>query len=224
MIRKPKLSIDIEKMLSLSGHVYWKDERGFYLGCNDNMAENLGLKNRHEIVGMSDYDTIVPRDSALMYQQQDIEVIQCREAKQYLDYATYSQGKQLAFQTLKMPIFNGYNKLVAVLGVSNLINSMVPQVNLDVLGLGGNTQISTPLKQEGQIFKSLSAREQQCLYHICRGYSAAAISEKLSLSKRTVEDYIERVKNKLGCFNRAELVQLALDKGFLNFYQLNNKV
>lgn len=57
----------------------------------------------------------------------------------------------------------------------------------------------------------LSRRERECLALLRKGHSCAMIASLLELSQRTVEHYIESVKNKLGLESRAELF-LAADK------------
>jgi DNA-binding CsgD family transcriptional regulator len=52
---------------------------------------------------------------------------------------------------------------------------------------------------------TLSAREKECLVLLQKGYSYSMIGKHLKLSERTVEHYIESVKNKLGLDTRAEL-------------------
>lgn len=56
---------------------------------------------------------------------------------------------------------------------------------------------------------SLSPRERQCLELIRKGHTYHEIGVELSLSSRTVEHYIESIKNKLGLENRAELCYAA---------------
>lgn len=54
--------------------------------------------------------------------------------------------------------------------------------------------------------KILSAREKQCAYHLLNGMTAKEIGQQLGLSSRTIESYIENMKNKLMCRNIIELV------------------
>ncbi len=60
-----------------------------------------------------------------------------------------------------------------------------------------------------QSLSLLSAQEKRCLLLVKEGYSCPAIGKKLFLSHRTIEHYMESIKNKLGCKTRAELCQMA---------------
>ena len=55
----------------------------------------------------------------------------------------------------------------------------------------------------------LSKREKEVLYLISKGLLAIQIADQLKLSKRTVEHYIENIKNKLNCTSKSELIQKA---------------
>lgn len=52
----------------------------------------------------------------------------------------------------------------------------------------------------------LSHREQECVNFIVQGLTAKQIGKALNISNRTVETYLENVKRKLCCHNRAELL------------------
>lgn len=68
------------------------------------------------------------------------------------------------------------------------------------------------LKKIGvDLFSDLSKREKEVCHDITKGLTANDIAMKLSLSKRTVESYIENIKEKLNCFSKAELVSKCLD-------------
>lgn len=57
----------------------------------------------------------------------------------------------------------------------------------------------------------LSKREKECLVLLRNGHTYAVIGTHLNLSERTVEHYIDSVKNKLGLETRSELY-LAAEK------------
>jgi DNA-binding CsgD family transcriptional regulator len=58
---------------------------------------------------------------------------------------------------------------------------------------------------------SLTRREKEILKLVAEGYPASYIAEELSLSPRTVENYIARIKDKLLCNSKIELIQKAKD-------------
>lgn len=52
----------------------------------------------------------------------------------------------------------------------------------------------------------LTARETQCLYFLCKGFRAKEIAKKLVLSPRTVETYLDKIRFKMNCRSRIELI------------------
>ena len=53
----------------------------------------------------------------------------------------------------------------------------------------------------------LAPRESQILQYIARGYTAKAISLELGISPKTVQNYIERMKNKLNINTKHQLIK-----------------
>lgn len=63
-----------------------------------------------------------------------------------------------------------------------------------------------PLSLFLQNYEPLTKRERQCLELMLQDSKARCIAEKLNLSVRTTEDYLERIKSKLSCSSKQELV------------------
>jgi two-component system, NarL family, response regulator NreC len=61
----------------------------------------------------------------------------------------------------------------------------------------------------------MSPREVEMLRLIALGFTSAEISEKLDLSRRTVESQRKRIHRKLGLERRSELVEYALTHGLI---------
>jgi len=61
----------------------------------------------------------------------------------------------------------------------------------------------------------LSEREQEVLALVALGHTSKEIAARLDVSGKTVETYRRRVREKLGCNNRAEIVRYAIAHGIL---------
>lgn len=61
----------------------------------------------------------------------------------------------------------------------------------------------------------LTARESHCSLLLLRGYTGRAIADRLGLSSRTVEYYIDNVKTKFRVRKRAEVIGCLLASDFL---------
>ena len=62
---------------------------------------------------------------------------------------------------------------------------------------------------------SFSRREAECMSHLLRGRSIRGAAKKLGLSHRTVEFYVKKMKKKLNCNTKYELIALVVDSDFL---------
>ena len=63
---------------------------------------------------------------------------------------------------------------------------------------------------------NLTQRESQCLYYAIRWITAKAIGSKLGISSRTVEKYINNLKEKLGCNYKYSLRNKVMKDGMMN--------
>lgn len=205
---------NLEKYLHLNAHVYVKDERGYYVACNDHMAEDLGLRNRQDIAGLADQDTIVADYCAVAFQMQDRLILEQRVCKTFYNDAIYN-GERQFYSTIKKP-FSYKGSFNNVLGISSIINEQIYDSVLSFNNSNASAR-SKRIKQHCHRpnFSSLSRREAECYFYLLRGYSASEVAVLQNISKRTVEDYIQRLKNKLGCFTKKELINTAYDYGFI---------
>jgi DNA-binding CsgD family transcriptional regulator len=62
-----------------------------------------------------------------------------------------------------------------------------------------------PLSSEPSI--DFTPRELDCIVLLMQGYTFKMIASKLGISPRTVETYIENIKQKTGCFSKGELIK-----------------
>lgn len=82
----------------------------------------------------------------------------------------------------------------------------------------GQSRKNTVLKMLG-IEAPLSSAESQVMKFLINGYSASRIAAEIYRSSRTIEHRIERMKDKLSCRSKTELIQkgIELEKlGYLN--------
>lgn len=61
----------------------------------------------------------------------------------------------------------------------------------------------------------LSVREFEIFCMIAEGFTVAEIGKRLSLSAKTIANYVTQIKAKLGVSTSAEMARLAIRNGFL---------
>jgi DNA-binding CsgD family transcriptional regulator len=75
--------------------------------------------------------------------------------------------------------------------------------------------VKKPTKKEAVGYSILSTQEINCIKLLSIGMNCCEIGEKLDLSKRTVEHYLEHAKNKICAKNNVELVFKCVKIGVL---------
>ncbi len=65
---------------------------------------------------------------------------------------------------------------------------------------------------------SLSKREKECFLLLIKGYSISDISEELSIAVPTIANYISRIKQKIKCHSKKEMVNLARELNLVEYY------
>jgi two-component system, OmpR family, aerobic respiration control sensor histidine kinase ArcB len=109
-----------ELLKQLPSYVFWKDTDCTYLGCNDAFAQAIGFSSPEEIIGKSDFDLPVTRESSIAYQADDKEVMRTKKPKINIEEVqTFTDGRQLFLLTSKVPLLNKRGKVIGVLGVYN---------------------------------------------------------------------------------------------------------
>lgn len=68
----------------------------------------------------------------------------------------------------------------------------------------------------GSAAVSLTPREQEVLAMLCQRLTNAEMADRLSLSRRTIEDHVTRVLGKLNVANRREAAALAARHGLIS--------
>jgi len=101
----------------LPGHVYWKDKNGVYGGCNIKQAQSNGLKSPEEIIGKTDFDLFATKEEALVFWNNDQEIMRSGLPKIVEEPAIY-HGKHCVMLSHKIPIKNDDGDIDGVLGMS----------------------------------------------------------------------------------------------------------
>jgi two-component system, OmpR family, aerobic respiration control sensor histidine kinase ArcB len=102
------------------GNVYWKDREGHYLGCNQMVANILGLPIA-EIIGKTDRELLKGKLSQKEIQaieKVDQDVMQIGKEKTIEEVGIDKQGNPSYYITTKMPLYNEKKEIIGVIGTS----------------------------------------------------------------------------------------------------------
>lgn len=195
----------------LPGMIGWKDVNRHYVGANKALLADKGVSDVDELAGKTDED-LAPEsvEENEIYQQQDLRVLNGNE----ISTIHFDMEDNVVFLLDKRPLMDKNNV------VTGLIYHCHPYQQSEYFRmlrqfdekLHLHTQHYT-LHDHHNKYK-LTNRECECVFLLVRGKSAREIGVLLSLSKRTVESYIENIKNKMHCQNKSEVLVKAVLNGY----------
>lgn len=204
----PMWTLDKTLLDHLPLQIGWKDVNRHYQGANKALTDFKGVK---DVVGKTDEDLSPSSvDDNQIFLEQDLRVLKGER----ITIAHRNSQTNAVFYLEKTPIFNEANNITGLVyycrpwekaDVIHLLSQLDDKLDLDV-------QHYT-LNHHDNPFK-LTPRECECLFLIIRGKTAKDIAALLLLSKRTVESYIENIKNKMNCQNKAEILVKAVSTGY----------
>jgi len=109
---------DLEEIISvLPGNIYWKNRKGIYLGCNNNMARLVKLNHRQDYLGKTLYD-FAPKDIADNVTQTDESIMQSGQELCVEEEAFDPEGNPATYFTRKVPLKNNTGKVIGLAGIS----------------------------------------------------------------------------------------------------------
>lgn len=189
---------------SMPGNLYWKDREGRYLGCNDNQLKVAKLSNQEDIIGKTDFD-LYHFDLAKKVSEVDEQVMSSANAMTFEEQGFNAQGQAAIYLTDKQPLLNEKNEICGVIGVSIDITSQKIKLH---------SNLTYDFCEENKtIF--FTPRELDVFKYIIFGLTSKQIAKRLGLSFRTIEDYVEKIKIKLGCTSKSQITEAAISLGLI---------
>jgi PAS domain S-box-containing protein len=102
----------------IPGNVYWKDKQGYYLGCNNNLAQII-MKgaSSEDIIGKHDTELLSPTlaDHVCITDQKIIETEQEQHAE---ETGLNTKGEPTTYLSRKAPLYDRHGNLTGLIGVS----------------------------------------------------------------------------------------------------------
>jgi DNA-binding CsgD family transcriptional regulator len=208
---------------SIPSLIWFKDLEFKYIGCNKRLLQLIRIPRREYLYEKNDYD--LPWEKyADIYRTHDKAVIENDKINNFiLPGNTYDRSNNVLIAGRVAAFRDKTDKIIGIAGSAACItNAATVEVitklfhnDIDAFGI-------TPGAHHyhlGEDFSSygLSRREAQCLFYLIRGKTTKGIANKLNLSRRTVEHYIEAIKNKFNCCNKSDLIEKSIEIGFVSF-------
>jgi PAS domain S-box-containing protein len=214
------LSSMIEQM---PGPCACKDQDSKFLYANTEFKALVGLEPDEDVDGLSDFD--LPCEVAShgkTFREQDKYVMERQISITTLNVHRFKCAKWRAFLIVKKPFFDQETNIRGVLFHGTDITAINAGALGSYFGHPGPHQASiSSLPQAAQAHADSDAsidmtrREYEVLFFLLRGGTSKRIAELLSISSRTVEQYIDVLKDKFEVLTKPDLIEKAICKGYL---------
>jgi DNA-binding CsgD family transcriptional regulator len=190
---------------------------------NQTAAKWLGFGSPERGIGTRYEDIQAPAvESSDFFYEIDRLVIQNNTRVFYLGYYGYHDGYRV-IQGIKAPYLDNTKTIIGVsCQFQDITNLNIANKDHLIFQPDYITKDEDNIKQFCYLFiekeenNLLSEREKECLFFLLRRKTAKEIGTILSLSHRTVEDHIERIRLKLKCQSTCELLEKATVENFGN--------
>lgn len=206
----------------LPGYIVWKNMESVYLQTNTNTARLLGFKKPEELIGITDYDLrCKAADDADLFVEEDQKAQRSSMPLSLICISSYANEQMKALLANKSLFFDDNNK---PLGTVAHAVELSPGILKDMhFLLEDHIKYRSPKRHFSSVYClntsygeiKLSVRQAQCLFYVLRGKTNKHIAKILQLSNRTIESYLDTLKIKMNCSNKAELIEKSIDLGFL---------
>ena len=227
-----------KSILTLPGYVFWKDINGHYLGCNDSLCELAGVSSPGDVQGQTDSSLPWATDHQF-FRDNDQQVQKRKQTCCFIEPSGLPNNVIQNILSVKAPLIAMDGSVAGVIGASipieekwlhdsmqkfthfaktlslHLEPRLIARIMMKIVHLNSDKVLKEAhLFDYGAVIFSL--REAQCLHYFLNHYSAQKTSEKLFISKKTVEFHLAKIKEKLNCNDMSKMTNLAINYGFID--------
>jgi DNA-binding CsgD family transcriptional regulator len=199
---------------------FWKDPESNYLGCNPENLNAIKFQKLEDYVGKTDFD--MPwRDEADKFIKQDKHALKGKIVLS-VETLTSPSGVKSSFLVKKAPLYAPNKKIIGVVGTGfGLTQDNYKEAAMLLTGAGIKIpSLYSYISSENPDFRyetvKFTKRQAQIISHFLKGHSADLTARHLGLSRRTIESAIMLLKEKLGCKEKYQIINKALEMGFID--------
>lgn len=183
---------------------------------NEDCAEVCGMDSVQDSINKTAFD-FLERKQALFATHSDKNVMLNR----HMDIIEFDlkrlDGEYLQSLTFKFPWYDNEDKIIGTFGVGIIIGrhclakSLLKLISFGLFSTFESNHLMHRIDFNQKTGFYLSQREIECLQLSVRGKTAKQVANELGISRRTVEEYLDNIKIKMGVFSKAELINKAID-------------
>ncbi len=200
-------------MDTLPESVFWKDRNLVYLGCNQNFADDAGLKLPVDIVGKTDFDMPWKEEEAEFYRVCDRRIMHSQKAEfGIIESQLNGDGEETWLETNKAPLYNAEGEVVGILGTyQDITERKTAEIALQELNqklANQTTELSRTLEQLQQSqLQLIQTEKMSALGNLIAGVAheinnpTSFLSGNLEPAKEYAQDIFELLDLYQECFS-----------------------
>ncbi len=200
------------------------------------LAQEFPLCGFHLVDGWHMWNSVLPKDQTKISQAKNlgngiILVKHHQEMTEIVEFATDVDNKDIYdFYMNKSHLLRGFvnyfqektQSLIAKAKEQTLtplpsMTSANKNINVNSLNNDALLALNKIIFASENPNEVLSKRELECFLYLIKGYSIAEMSKENALAIPTIANYIFRVKQKLQCFNRKDMIERAHQLGLISY-------
>src|SRR3990167_4753502 len=208
-------------------HIYWKNTKGIYMGCNLNQALDLNLAKCEDIIGKTDFD-LSSKEAAEKSFAVDKKVFKGKTISTEEEVIT--KGKKRLVHSIKSPLFNHNNEIIGLLGISiditkekqaeiikrDFLSNMEHDLRTPFSGIGGIADLLNscyadkyPELKEFFAIMTKSCTQWQEIHN--RIFDALDLGQELKIESFYLQDEMERIKDLMAASAKMKNIELDLE-------------
>ena len=201
-------------------NVFVKDKDSKMVGCNMHNLQMLGVTLK-DVYGETLHKLVLPDDN-IVIEENDKTIIRTNSAKIFAEskHIIRKQNQKIELLCVKMPLYDSSNWCCGVIGLGFYLDMTSL---FEIIGLMNKLDICfsaqvlfSPYNEK--ICEKFSLRERQVIICLLQGKTVMEISKILNISNRTVDTFVDNIKNKLGCNSKSQIREKFYDSNFSRLF------
>ena len=195
----------VKSMLTMPFSVYFDNHDAVIQRLNSHNAELCDFDSEKQATGKS-YFKRFTTSTANSLVQYDREAMINEATKIYEETIQYDDQNGIhRLLSVKMPWYSVENKVIGLFGCCIYLDkNPIADFLTSMTEMGLFNTIENKFIDNEKVF--LSKQQKICATYLLQGLTNKDIALKMNLSRRTIESYIETMKNKFHCRNKTQLI------------------
>ena len=110
-------------------HIFWKDTKSVFMGCNENFANTVGFKDPSEIIGKTDFDITDAEKASHFVEVDKIVLEEGKPMYNMTELHKDANGNEIWVNINKVPLLNAQKEIIGILGTFEDITERIKMEN-----------------------------------------------------------------------------------------------